>query len=189
MDQGLQWCDTFCDLQESIDSSVGNPAGYWGAGYGGPPGCTPPLRGDCAHGGNIYFGDTGTAVTALALCHRLADATRQARYRSVLERFATFVLEGSSTPPFYKKGTAKSFLDSKTGAIGCGYYRCSSRTSDDCSKVAGPDHLNCPSRSPYTIATGTTGAAFFAQMFGLTGNETYHSVGRNSINYLLSVRW
>ena len=187
LDQGLAWCDTFSDLQANIISSLGNSAGYWGAGYGEPSNCKPPLRGDCAHGGQIYFGDTGTAVTTLALCYRLADANRQARYLHILNQFATFVLEGSKTPPFNKKGTANSFVNEKTGAIGCGYYMCSNRTEDDCSKIKGPSNLNCPSRSPYTIATGTTGAAFFAQLYSLTGNEKFKEVGENAVNYLFSV--
>ena len=39
-----------------------------------PKNCSVPLHGECAHGGDIYFGDTGTAVTALALCYRVASA-------------------------------------------------------------------------------------------------------------------
>jgi hypothetical protein len=99
LEQGLAWCDTFTELQAHVLSSQGNAAGYWGAGYGEPKSCVPPLRGDCAHGGEIYFGDTGTAVTTLAVCYSMSNRTRQARYMVAMERFATFVLEGSSTTP------------------------------------------------------------------------------------------
>jgi hypothetical protein len=187
LDQGLAWCDTFSDLQDSIESSLGNSAGYWGAGYGGPANCKAPLRGDCAHGGEIYFGDTGTAVTTLALCYRLADRTRQGRYLKILNQFATFVLEGSKTTPYNKKGIVKSFVNFETGAVGCGYYMCSNRTKDACSQVKGPSNLKCPSRSPYTIATSTTGAAFFSQMYGITKNITYKTISENSMRYLSSV--
>ena len=187
LDQALGWCDTFCDLQQSIESSLGNPAGYWGAGYGGPANCKAPLRGNCAHGGDIYFGDTGTAVTALALCYKVSDSTRQERYLDILNNFATFVLEGSKVAPYNKKGTATSFVNRQTGSVGCGYYMCSNRTQDNCNRYKGPSNLNCPSRSPYTIATGTTGAAFFSQIYNITRNETFRQISENAINYLSSL--
>lgn len=63
--QGLGWCDTFVQLQAPIVSSRGNAAGYWGTGYGNWANCTErPLRGDCQHSGDIYFGDTGTVRVA-----------------------------------------------------------------------------------------------------------------------------
>ena len=56
LDAGLSWLDSLCDQQAEIQTSKGNAGGYWGAGY--------PVTGPR---GSIYFGDTGTAVTALAL--------------------------------------------------------------------------------------------------------------------------
>jgi hypothetical protein len=188
--QGLAWCDRFVSLQANVHSSRGNAAGYWGAGYPYPPGCTPPLRGSCAHGGNIYFGDTGTAATVLGLCHRLSagDEARRSAYLGAMQKFGTFVLEGSSEVPVDKKGTSSGFVDESTGAVGCGYYGCSNRTKDDCSKVAPlSSNLNCPSVSPYTIATGTTGGAFFSELYALTRNETHAKVATGALRYEASV--
>lgn len=190
--QGLAWCDTLVELQAPIVSSRGNPAGYWGVGYGLAPNCSYPptaaLSGYCAHSGDIYFGDTGTAVTTLALCHKLSpDDAQRARYLGSMQRFATFVLEGSKTAPVHKKGIVDSFVDGESGAVGCGYYKCLNRTSDNCANVPGhpsdPSDLNCPSRSPYVIATGTTGAAFFAELYGITRNETYAAVATKALAF------
>eukprot|EP01051_Picozoa_sp_SAG22_P015920 SAG22_NODE_2155_length_2920_cov_51.291741_3_plen_199_part_00 len=41
---------------------------------------------------------------------------------------------------------------------------------------------------PYTIATATTGAAFFAEMFALTKNETYKAVATGAVDWLLKNR-
>lgn len=67
------------------------------------------------------------------------------------------------------------------------YYGCSSRTSDSCTNVKGPAGYNCPSKSPYTIATGTTGGAFFGELYGISGNELHASVATKSVDYLRSV--
>ena len=197
--QALGWCDTFTSLQADLTSSHGNPAGYWGVGYGGLENCSVPLRGDCAHSGDIYFGDTGTAVTALALCWWHADddantsesgtttTTRKANYLSALQKYATFVLEGSLVPPYNKKGTVASFINAHTGSVGCGYYKATNRTEENCANIPGPSSLNCPSVHPYTIATGTTGGAFFAQLYAITGNVTYANVAYNAMQYDASV--
>jgi hypothetical protein len=42
--------------------------------------------------------------------------------------------------------------------------------------------------APYTIATATTGAAFFAEMYGLTGNTTYREVAVGATNWLMKYR-
>ena len=187
--QALSWCDTLCSLQQPIVSSRGNQAGYWGVGYPLPSNCSAdePLRGYCAHSGSIYFGDTGTAATTLALCYKLSkNSAQKTRFMETMERFATFVLEGSDTVPVDKKGRVDSFVN-PNGAIGCGYYHCTNRTSDNCAAIPGPDNMACPSRSPYVIATGTTGAAFFAELFGLTGNKTYATVAKNSVDFAASL--
>ena len=189
--QGLAWCDTLCDLQASTTSSRGNAAGYWGAGYGEPASCTArPLSGDCAAGGDIYLGDTGTAATVLGLCYKLSsDSKQRARYLNTMNKFATFLLEGSATAPVNKKGTVgpDGFVHTATGAVGCGYYRCSARTPDSCSAVPGPAALQCPSLSPYTISTGTAGGAFFSELYAITRNATYAAVAEKAVAYLASV--
>jgi hypothetical protein len=190
-EQGLAWCDTLCDLQASTTSSRGRAAGYWGAGYGEPASCTArPLSGDCAAGGEIYLGDTGTAATVLGLCYKISsDAKQRARYLDTMEKFATFLLEGTAAAPVNKKGTVgpNGFVHSATGAVGCGYYRCSTRTSESCSAVPGPAALHCPSLSPYTISTGTSGAAFFSELYAITRNATYAAVAEKAVAYLSSV--
>jgi hypothetical protein len=55
------------------------------------------------------------------------------------------------------------------GAIGCGYYN------------------HRPSTDPYTIATGTTGAAFFSELYAITGQSQYIALVNGSIDYLARV--
>ena len=125
--------------------------------------------------GSIYFGDTGTAVTTLALGYHLStNRTQQARFLEVMERYARFVLEGSGEAPPGKNGTCDGFVSPASagidaGAVGCGYY------------------AHRPSVTPYTIATGTTGGAFFSELFAITGNPLYRDVVEGSIAYLARV--
>lgn len=42
--------------------------------------------------------------------------------------------------------------------------------------------------APYTIATATTGAAFFAELYGLTGNITFRDVAVNAVGWLVKYR-
>jgi hypothetical protein len=161
---GLSWCDNLCDQQATITTSKGNIGGFWGVGY--------PVLGPR---GSIYFGDTGTAVTTLALGWHLSNnATQKARFLETMERYAAFVLEGSNTPPPGKNGTCSGFISPPSagmdaGAVGCGYYS------------------HRPSVDPYTIATGTTGAAFFSELFTITGKAEYAAVVNGSIEYLARV--
>ena len=183
--QGLAWCDTLCSIQAQVLSSKGKVAGYWGAGYPNIAGCKAPLRGRCAYGTNIYLGDTGTAATVLGVCHRLAhNATRRVAYEAAMRRFGTFVLEGTARPPYNKKGAVAGFVDATTGAVGCGYYHCTNRTREDCSRVppAG-SQLDCPSTSAYTIATGTTGGAFFSELYGVSRDERHARVAAAAVDY------
>ena len=86
-----------------------------------------------------------------------------------------------------QKGTVDTFVDSTTGSVGCGYYACKNRTNEDCSRVPGPAELNCPSVHPYTIATGTAGAAFFSELYAITKNESYARVAAAAVAYEASV--
>ena len=57
LEVGLAWCDTLCDIQHTTTTHDGRPVGgWWDTGYS-----------------DLYIADTGTAVTALAVC---ADAVR-----------------------------------------------------------------------------------------------------------------
>lgn len=161
LEAGLGWCDSLCDQQATIRTSKGNTGGFWGVGY--------PVVGPR---GSIYFGDTGTAVTTLALgWHLSTNHTQKARFLSTMERFAAFVLEGSATPPPGKNGTCDGFISPPSsgddaGAVGCGYYR------------------QRPSVSPYIIATGTTGGAFFAELYAITGKPQYKAIVSGSVDYM-----
>lgn len=117
LEAGLGWCDSLCDQQAAIRTSKGNAGGFWGVGY--------PVLGP---GGSIYFGDTGTAVTTLALgWHLSTNQTQKARFLSTMERFAAFVIEGPATAPPGKNGSCDGFISPPSsginaGAVGCGYY-------------------------------------------------------------------
>lgn len=87
--EGLRWCDTLVSQTHAATTSKGDPAVYWGAGYPVP---YPQV-------GEIYFGDTGTAVTALSLCYSLTTGQRAQSYLQAMERFAAFVLDGCTTAP------------------------------------------------------------------------------------------
>ena len=57
LEVGLAWCDTLCDIQHTTTTHDGRPVGgWWDTGYS-----------------ELFIADTGTAVTALAVC---ADAVR-----------------------------------------------------------------------------------------------------------------
>jgi hypothetical protein len=164
LDEGLAWCDTFCAQQKNDTSAAGSPAGYWPA--------------------EVYFADTGTGVTALAYAVHLADTPwRKARYMEVLTRYACYVLEGSHNPPGNESAKWGHIIGKDPhpyswiipsgpdkGAMGDGYWN---GTLNDW---------------PYTIATATTGAAFFAEMFALTKNETYRTVANGAVDWLLKMR-
>jgi hypothetical protein len=163
-DEGLAWADTFCTQQRNTTSAAGSPAGFWPA--------------------EIYFADTGTGVTALAYAVHLADTPwRKARYLEVLTRYASYVLEGCASPPGNEStrwghpiGTEPhpySWIiqtGPDAGALGDGYWN---GTLNDW---------------PYTIATATTGAAFFAELFALTENDTYKTVANGAVDWLIRKR-
>ena len=144
LDEALAWCDTFAALQEHVNTTDGEPGGYWGTGY--------PVPGPL---GDIYLGDTGTATTALAVCYpySLTNASRHEAYMQALRRYTNFVRYGCTVAP-PGRGTQSSpgwviASGPSKGALGCGYYE---------------GHL---SLQPYTIATATTGAAYFAEMYSI----------------------
>merc|ERR1712178_22722 len=86
----------------------------------------------CA-GGSIYFGDTGTAATALAMCYKhvknLPTHSRQATaFKAAMDKYWRYVVEGSLVAPPRRPANQTApqgfVLRSGTdaGAIGCGYY-------------------------------------------------------------------
>ncbi len=157
--EALRWCDTFCKKQQITTTSTGQEAGYWP---------------DCGPEGNIYFGDAGTAATALAVGYRFADNKRRALYLEAMERKARFVTQGCAKDPQGRgRGAAKTWVITKgpdKGALGCGYYK---------GKL---------SLEPYTIATATTGGAFFSELFDITGNPEHRNIALGAIKWLVRIR-
>lgn len=157
--EALRWCDGFCAQQEKTTTSQGKPAGFWS---------------DLGPGRNIYFGDGGTAATALAIGCRFGDENRRQTYLAALENMARFVMHGSASDPQGKgREATKSFVLSEgpdRGALGCGYY-------------AG--HL---SMKPYTISTATTGGAFFATLYSIEPRPEYRDVASGAAKWLLKIR-
>jgi hypothetical protein len=139
LDEALRWADTLVQQQRIVITSKGEEGGYWA---------------DAGPIGNIYFGDAGTAATALAVACRFATPARQQIYQRAMDRYVRFVYQGSIDDPQGKgRGAVTTwFVESPAakGAIGTGYYR---------------GHL---SPQPYTVSTATTAAAFLSQYFALT---------------------
>ena len=160
-DEAMLWCDKLCDEQAQTTchgaSDATTACGYWGVGYGGiGPG---PL-------GSVYFGDTGTAVTTLAMCTRLAKPTRAQRYRTIMSQYETFVRNGPADAIRGRGAAAPNgwVIPSgpDRGAVGCGYYE---------------KHL---STKPYVIATATTGGAFFAEFAQVQGGAAGEELKRTA---------
>ncbi len=158
-DEALRWCDTFCDIQQRTQSSKGDDAGFWP---------------DIGLRGNIYFGDAGTAAHALASIYPAAGPERQEVWRAAMERMARFVVDGCTEDPQEQGRDATSSWVIRegrdAGALGCGYYR---------GKL---------SVEPYTIATATTGGAFFSELYGITQNPQYRDVAAGAVAWLLTTR-
>ncbi|HOF38450.1 MAG TPA: hypothetical protein PLD73_00125 [Candidatus Hydrogenedentes bacterium] len=158
-DEALRWCDTFCGIQQRTQTSKGDDAGFWP---------------DIGLRGNIYFGDAGTAAHALASIYPAAGPERQDVWRDAMERMARFVIDGCAEDPQEQGRDATSSWvireGSDAGALGCGYYR---------GKL---------SVEPYTIATATTGGAFFSELYGITKNPQYRGVAAGAVAWLLTTR-
>lgn len=140
LSEGLRWCDTLVSIAIPAVTSRGEHANYWTTGY--------PVPGP---DGDIYIADTGTAVTALAVCWHLATPERQTAYLTAMRKYTLFVEHGiNAAPPGRGKLPSSGWILSgknSTGALADGYYR---GKLDEC---------------PYTIATGTTGAAFYGELY------------------------
>ncbi len=158
-DEALRWGDTFCASQQRTQTSKGDDAGYWP---------------DVGPQGNIYFGDAGTAAHALASIYSTAEPGRQETWRAAMERMARFVIDGCAEDP---QGQGRDATPSwviregrDAGALGCGYYR---------GKL---------SVEPYTIATATTGGAFFSELYAITKNPQYRELAAGAVTWLLQTR-
>lgn len=159
LEEALRWCDTFCQQQRLAITSTSEEGGYW------------PFDGKER---DIYFGDTGTATTALALGYRFATAARKPVYLKALERYACFVRTGCINDPQGKgRGGSPGWVireGEHRGALGCGYYQ---------------GHV---SRDPYTISTGTTGGAFFSEFYAISRRPEAREVAADAVRWLLKIR-
>ena len=159
LEEGLRWCDFLVAHQQPAIASTGEPVGYWP---------------DRTMTGNIYIADAGSAATALALAYRLADSQRQVKYLDAMEKYVRFVTNGTSADPQGKgRGVCTGWIvkeGDNRGVLGCGYYR---------------GHLSV---LPYTISTATTGGAFFAELFAITGKAEHQDVARQATKWLLQTR-
>lgn len=158
-EEALAWCDTFCQQQQLVITSSGEEGGYWA---------------DAGKTGNIYFGDAGTAATALAMGYHYASPGRQRIYRAALERWVRFARSGSIGDPQDRgRQASRGFIlrdGPDQGALGCGYYR---------------GHL---SLHPYTISTATTLGAAFSHLYGITGDASLRRDAAAAVRWLFRTR-
>lgn len=161
LEEALKWCDSFFVNQKLAITSEINEGGYW-------VDLSRKLK------GNIYFGDGGTATSALAAILDYADPKKRWLYLKALERYARFVTDGCLFDPqgLDRESTTSWVIgegDDK-GALGCGFYE---------------GHLSV---KPYTIATATTGGAFFSALYALTEKPEYKDIAAGAVAWLLKIR-
>ena len=159
--EALRWADSFYHHQRVAMTSKLGESGYWVDLSRNPR-------------GNIYFGDGGTATSALAMILGYAEPGKKPLYLKALERYARFVIDGCTIDP---QGLGREAAPGwvirqggDTGALGCGYYG---------------GHL---SLKPYTISTATTGGGFFSALYALTGKAEYKDVAAGAVAWLLKIR-
>lgn len=161
LNEALKWCDAFFINQRLAITSEINEAGYW-----------VDLSRNAK--GNIYFGDAGTAASALASIVDYADPKKRWLYLKALERYARFVTDGILLDPQgLGRETTASWVISEgedKGALGCGFYE---------------GHLSV---KPYTVATATTGGGFFAALYRLTEKPEYKEIAAGAVSWLLRIR-
>jgi hypothetical protein len=159
--EALRWCDSFFVGQRLAITSEINEAGYW-----------VDLNRNLK--GNIYFGDGGTAASAMASILDYADPKKRWLYLKALERYARFVADGCLFDPqrLNRESTASWVIEEgdDKGALGCGFYE---------------GHLSV---KPYTIATATTGGAFFSALYALTEKPEYKNIAQDAVSWLLKIR-
>lgn len=161
LQEALRWGESFYHQQRLAMTSKIDEAGYWVDLSRNPR-------------GNIYFGDGGTAASALAIVLGYAELKKKNLYLGALERYARFVMDGCLIDPQrLGREEAASWVIQQgedKGALGCGYYQ---------------GHL---SLKPYTISTATTGGGFFSALFALTGKPEYRDLARGAVAWLLKIR-
>ncbi len=161
LQEALRWGEFYYHQQRLAITSKIEEAGYWVDLSRNPR-------------GNIYFGDGGTAASALAIVLGYAEPKKKSIYLGALERYARFVIDGCLIDPQGLGREASSGwvirYGANKGALGCGYYS---------------GHL---SLKPYTISTATTGGGFFSALFALTARPEYKEIARGAVAWLLKIR-
>ena len=195
LEEGLKWCDHFVSTQHTITSSTGDPAGYWGIGYGcegfewyhrglnGEATCNGGARDLFDGDGWVLVADTGTAVTALALGAQLvpSGSSRHEAYVNALKRYSEFILHGCKTPPSGclrcpPRGTGFVLPG---GALGDGFFGLDPGGSG---KVK-------PDLEPYSIATFLSGVAFFTEFDFVNSGQGNGGGGNHTSTVMAALRW
>jgi hypothetical protein len=162
LDIGLQWCDELVKLAYNTTSSDGSIALYWDTGY---------------HA--MFFGDTGTAMQALATGYRLAAKgsggpaiaqARRTKYMWAMTGYLNYVTKGCAQAPqipgfSYGNQTSKGWVN-KDGSLGDGY--CPPKGSGICFAA-------------YSCATATTGAGAFGALATLMGSSDANKASAASV--------
>ena len=153
LDIGLSWCDTFVSSAMRTTASDGTEVLYWDSGYSA-----------------VFFGDSGTALQAVATGYRFAAAgsggaalaaQRRAKYMRAMQGYYHYVAKGCTQPPQIKgfaygnacppPGQGWLITSGPTaGAIGDGFCP--------------PKHTGGVCFAAYSCATGTTAAGAFGAL-------------------------
>lgn len=183
MNEGLRWCDTFVSLQHQGMSGDGkDTVGWWDTGYD-----------------ELYLADTGTAVTALAVCHNVLVKTaptdsRIKLYMTALMRFDRFVRKGVNktpqcTPVLPHHATCD--YDGNGTQTSNGWIHDASKPGLDAGGVGDGYYKGAINLMPYTISTALTGGVFYAEMFAVADaaqplQQQYASITHGAVQWLLS---
>lgn len=166
LDIGLQWCDKFVSAAYNTTASDGTVVKYWDSGYGA-----------------VFFGDTGTALQAVATGYyrapegsggRELSRSRRAAYLEAMLGYYNYVTKGCVEPPAIPRfayGTrcpppGQGWLIKSgfgAGAIGDGFCP--------------PKHTGRICFSPYSCATGTSAAGAFGALASLLA-QIHHQVAK-----------
>jgi hypothetical protein len=157
--EAVRWCDTLVAQQQSVITSRGGEAGYWG---------------DAGASGQIYLADAGTASTALAVTSKRVEAERRKRYGEAMTRLAKFVREGCRDDPRSEgRGGSRGWVIASgkdRGALGYGYY---------------DGHL---SESPYIIASAVNGGVFHSLLYSITKDPKLAEISADAVRWVLVQR-
>lgn len=165
LDLGLRWCDAFVALAYNTSSADGTLVKYWDSGYGA-----------------VFFGDTGTALQAVATGHLLAPqgsggaalaSARQASYMQAMLGYFHYVTKGCVQPPQIP-GFAYGHTCPRPGhgwLIGGADERPGAAAATAAVAIGDgfcpPKHTGGLCFAPYSCATGTTAAGAFGALAAL----------------------